>query len=209
MKDYKSDITLDMALKDPNTYKFQAKTFEVIDKIRKMWTVVPGATGGPQLRPEFVAPVDDRLKKSIKDEQDFWAIGVAELDDLNNQLDMIAGMRDGQPKRWQAHYDYARAVLKARLAFMNEYNKILGDVLTETLPPRDEKLGQDRYKLVSAEKMKSKREIQAIAAEAKEAYEKLIAEHKGTPWAIQAKRDKAFALGLAWQPASAGPAITD
>jgi hypothetical protein len=28
---------------------------------------------------------------------------------------------------------------------------------------------------------------------------KLIAEHKGTPWAIQAKRDQRFALGLMWQ----------
>jgi hypothetical protein len=33
-------------------------------------------------------------------------------------------------------------------------------------------------------------------------YGKLIAEHKATPWAIQAKRDQSFALGLMWQPLS-------
>ena len=29
-------------------------------------------------------------------------------------------------------------------------------------------------------------------------------EHKGTPWAVQAKRDKAAALGLEWQPYTRG-----
>ena len=54
--------------------------------------------------------------------------------------------------------------------------------------------------------MRSNKAVQAIAAEARELYEKLIAEHKGTPWAIQAKRDKAFSPGLAWQPSTAGTA---
>jgi hypothetical protein len=204
MKDYKADVSIDMILKDQEQYKFQAKTLEVYNKIRQMWTVTSGVTGGPQMRDDFKAPVNDALKTEIKKEQDFWAIGVAELELLNAEIDSLMPLRDTQNKRWQAHYDYARATLKARLAFMNEYNKLMGDVLTETLPPLDEKLGQDRYKLVSAEKLKSKKEVQAIAAEAREAYDKVITEHKGTPWAIQAKRDKAFSLGLNWQPISSG-----
>src|SRR5581483_10516887 len=137
----------------------------------------------------------DALKKKIKAEQEFFAIGIAKLELQNIALDEIAGMMAAQPKRWQAHYEYARAVLKSRLAYMNEYNKLLGDVLTETLPELDKNLGQNAYKLTSSEKMKSKGEVKKLAEDAQEAYARLITEHKGTPWAIQAKRDKAFSLG--------------
>jgi hypothetical protein len=48
--------------------------------------------------------------------------------------------------------------------------------------------------------MKSKKDVKQLAEDAKEAYQTLITEYKGTPWAIQAKRDKSFTLGLTWQP---------
>ena len=51
-------------------------------------------------------------------------------------------------------------MVKARLAYLNEYNKLMGDVRTETLPQLDKAIGQDSYKLASSEKMKSKKEIQ-------------------------------------------------
>ncbi len=209
MKDYLSDVTPTDIAKDPERYRFHATTLKVINKIREMWKSTPGSAGGPQLRDGFKAPVNDKLKKDIKDEQDFWAAGIAELELLNLEIDSIEPMRAEQSKRWQANYDYARAVLKARLAFMNEYNKALGDVLTETLPPLDMKLGQDSYKLASSEKMKSKRDIQKLAEEARELLTRIVAEHKGTPWAIQAKRDKTLSLGLTWQPISSGDAGKD
>jgi hypothetical protein len=202
MKDYKADVPLTEILKNKENYKLRAMTITAFEKIRKMWAIEPGATGGPPIREEFKQPVNDALKKEIKREQDFWAIGIAELELINIELDAVASLKDAEPKRWQANYEYARAVIKARLAYMNEFNKLMGDVQTETLPPLDMKLGQDGYKLASNEKMKSKKDVQKIAEEAKEAYEKLITEHKGTPWAIQAKRDKSFTLGLQWQPYS-------
>lgn len=208
MKDYLSDVSpLDVA-KDPERYKLQATTLKVVDKIRRMWTA-RGSSDGPQLRESFKAPVNDRLKGEIKKEQDFWAAGIAELELLDLEMDAVEPLRNEQGKRWQANYDYVRAMLKARLAFMNEYNKALGDVLTETLPPLEVKLGQDSYKLASSERMKSRREIQKLAEEAKEIYERIISEHKGTPWAIQAKRDKSLSLGLTWQPISSGDANRD
>jgi hypothetical protein len=193
MREYRSDVTLDQVLRDKATYKFQAKTFEAMDKIRSVWT----STGGPVMRNDFPAPVTDALKKDIKGEQDFWALGGAELEVLNGDLDALLPLRAAQPKRWQAHYDYARAVLKARLAYMNEYNKLLGDVLTETLPAA--KPGGAGYRRVTSDKLKSRKEIQQLAEEAKEIYAKIVTEHKGTPWAVRAKREKSFPLGLAWQ----------
>jgi hypothetical protein len=204
LKDYKSDVSTAEILKDPETYKFQAATLKAFDKIRKLWALNPGAAGGPQMRDSIPAPVNDMLKKSIVDEQDFWALGVAELEGVNFDLDGVASLRDMQSKRWKANYDYACAVIKSRLAYMHEYNKVLGNVRTETLPELDIKRGQNMYKLVSAEKMKSGKEVQTIAEEAKTAYERVVTEHKGTPWALQAKREKSFRLGLAWQPISSG-----
>ena len=210
MKDYKSDATIQEILADREKYKFRAATIDALEKIRKMWSTAPGATGGPKLREKIDAPVSDQEKARIKSEQEFWAFGIAELELLNEELDKVKSLKDGEPKRWQAHYEYARAVLKARLAYMNEYNKLMGDVHTGNLPALDEKAKpkQDSYVLVSSEKMKSNKDVQAIAEEAKEAYETLITEFKGTPWAVQAKRDKSFALGLAWQPTSSGNPTT-
>jgi hypothetical protein len=84
---------------------------------------------------------------------------------------------------------------------MNEFNKLMGDVQTEVLPPIERQLGQNGYKLVSSERMKSKRDVQRLADQAQQAYQNLVTEYKGTPWAIQAKREKSFALGLTWEPA--------
>jgi hypothetical protein len=199
MKDYKPDVPLSVILADKEKYKFRATTLAAFAKINKIWET---GVGSSQIRRDFKAPVNDVLKKEIKKEQEDWAIGIAELELINSDLDGIAAMKEGEPKRWQAHYEYARAVIKSRLAYMNEYNKLMGDVLTETLPTLDMKLGQDTYKLASSEKMKSKKDIVKIADDAKAAYEKLITDYKGTPWAIQAKRDKSFSLGLTWQPIS-------
>jgi hypothetical protein len=112
----------------------------------------------------------------------------------------VASIKVGETRRWQAHYEYARAVVKSRLAYLNEYNKLMGNVRTETLPELKANLGQNSYKLASSEKMKSAREVQNLAEESQAAFAKLIAEHRGTPWAIQAKRDRSFSLGLVWQP---------
>ena len=47
--------------------------------------------------------------------------------------------------------------------------------------------------------MKVKKEAK-YAEEAKELFDKIVIEYRGSPWAIQAKRDRTLSLGLAWQP---------
>jgi hypothetical protein len=209
MRDYKADVPLDEIEKNKDKYKLRATTMEALDLIRKTWTVNPNAKGVTQLREAVKAPINDALKKEIANELDAWAEGIARFELLDIALDALMPMRDSEPKRWQANFDYARATVKARLAFMNEYNKLMGDVRTETLPPLDMKLGQDQYRLASSETMKNKKGAEKLASEAKEIFEKLIAEHKGTPWAIQAKRDRSVSLGLVWRPASSAKATPD
>jgi hypothetical protein len=203
MKDYKADIPMDEIMRDKDRYKFQVTILEAFKAINDLWDG-GGASGGPRVHDVVPAPITDAIKKEIFKELEFWAIGIAKLDLISSELDAVAGLKEGQSKRWQAHYEYARAVVKSRLAYMNEYNKLMGDVRTETLPPLDKMLGQNQYRLVSSEKMKSKKDVLKLAEEAQEAYSTLITQYKGTPWALQAKRDKAFSLGLFWRPSTDG-----
>ena len=161
--------------------------------------------GGIKLRDYFTendGKPNDAVKKTIKDEQEFWAVGIAKMELAMIQLQEVEAMRATAPKRWQAHYDYALAEVKARLAFMNEYNLLLGNIVTDTLPPMDETQGHNGYKRVPADKMKSKKDVQKLAEEAKELFGKLTTDHKGTPWAIQAKAEKPVPLGQSWIPIS-------
>ena len=126
--------------------------------------------------------------------------GEAAMVDLEDKS--IAALKADQPKRWQAHYDYALALLKSRQAYLHEYDLLMGNVQTDTLPPIDSKLHAG-LKLVTTDKMKSKADIKKLATDAVELYEKIIKDYPGTPWAMQAKREKGIPLGLMWQPYSA------
>jgi hypothetical protein len=57
--------------------------------------------------------------------------------------------------------------------------------------------------------MKSKKEIKEIADSAKELFARIVKEHAGTPWAVQAKRDGTSALGLEWRPFKGGTGKVD
>jgi HJR/Mrr/RecB family endonuclease len=78
----------------------------------------------------------------------------------------------------------------------------MGLVRTNTLPELDPKLGQNQYKLASSNRMRSGKEVERMVQQARDLYARIIQEHRGTPWAIQAKREKNLSLGLEWQPSS-------
>jgi hypothetical protein len=188
---YKADVPIAAILADKEKYPFQSKVIRAYEIVREVW----GKNGG-KLRETFTEQTTDAIKKQILDEQLFPAEAIPRLELAINILEGIEPMRAEQTKRWQAHYDYALAQCKARLAFMHEYNLALGSIRTEVLPQK--KPGDDGYKLVSAERMKVRKEGK-LAEEAKELFEAIVTDYTGSPWAVQAKRDKSLALGLAWQ----------
>jgi hypothetical protein len=200
MKPYENDgVPLDEILKNKDKYKFRASVVEALNKIRDKWTMGAGAT---KIRSEVAGPLNDKIKTEVKKEQEVWAVGIIELELHRDALVAVAGLKDGEPKRWQAHYDYALASVKARLAYMNEYNKLLGNLITETLPALDPKLGQDGYTLVASDVLKSGKDVKALAEEATALFQEITAKYKGTPWAIQAKQEKSVTIGLNWKAAS-------
>ncbi len=199
MKGYAADVPLTEIMGNKEKYAFRVAVVESLQKVRDKWATGAGTT---KIRREVKAPIDDKLKNEVKKENDEWAIGIIELEDQLRKLKDVAEMQKDEPKRWQAHYDFAVACVKARLAYMNEYNKILGTIVTETLPTRDEKLGQDGYLLVASETLKSGKDVKKLAEEAQEAFQEIAVKYKGTPWAIQAKQEKSVVLGLNWKAAS-------
>ena len=145
------------------------------------------------------------MKKRIVAEQEVPALIGLELKTRMQAMEPLLDQLDQEEsKYWRAMFLYALAQTKARLAFIEEYNYALGNIRTDSLPQRDEKKGHVGLQLVSVEKMKSKKEIKEIADSAKELFARIVKEHKGTPWAVQAKRDGSAALGLEWRPYSAG-----
>jgi hypothetical protein len=201
MRQYKDDVPIDEVLKDKEKYRFRAAVVEAYATMRDIWSAT--AADGSKLRTEFTdnsGKATEAIKKQIKDEQVFPAIAIAKLELVVARLEEVAPLKGSEPKRWQAHYEYALGQAKARLAFMHEFDLALGNVLTEVLPPLDEKQGHNGYRLIPSERMKSKGDVKRFADESREHFQELIDEHKGTPWAIQAKRDKPIPLGLAWLP---------
>lgn len=200
MKDYAADAPLEAIMADKEKYRLRVAVLEVLDTLRKKWSAGAGATA---IRATVAGPINDALKAEVKKEQEFWAVSIAELELELSKLEGLAEARKEEPsKRWQAHYDFALASLKARLAYMNEYNKLLGNLVTESLTALDPKLGQDGYTLVASDILKSGKDIKKMAEEAQALFADIVVKYKGSPWAIQAKQEKAVAIGLNWKPAS-------
>lgn len=194
---YKADVPL-AAVKDKanaDKYLFRVKVLDALALMRSIWA----KDGKPQLREEFVGDTTDAIKKEITQEQNAPADAIARLEAALRLLEAVEPQRAEQPKRWQAHFDYALAQAKLRVAFLQEYNLALGNIKTEVLPARDPKRGHDGFKLVAAANMKAK-DAKKQAEEAREVLDRLVTDFPGSPWAVQAKRDRALNLGLAWQP---------
>ena len=208
MKDYKTDVPLEEVLKDREKYRLRAATLAAFDAVREVWAGKPGSDGIGNLK-AIPAPSPRRSRRRSTRDLEAYAVGIAKLELVDDRTaDGRRSIEAGETKRWQAHYDYARAVVKARLAYLNEYNKLMGDVRTETLPALDKAIGQDSYKLASSEKMKSKKEIQRLAEEAQEAFAKLITEHTRHAVGAPGQARSSFSLGLVWQPFVSGTAAT-
>lgn len=211
LAEYKSDVTDDQIKKDKEKYAFENTVLDAFSKIRDIWDgkALPGSKS--DIRRVFEGETSDKAKKTIKEDQEYPAVAILALTEVMTSLEKAAPEREKATKRWQANYDYALAQTKVRLAFMNEYDLLLGQIFTpEVLPVLDrEKAGHTGWALASAVKMKSKKDVKAQAEEAQELYAKIIESYKGTPWEIQAKREKGIALGLEWQPYTPGGKTLD
>jgi hypothetical protein len=107
--------------------------------------------------------------------------------------------REAETKRWQANYDFVLARLEAQVAYVYEYQSMLGQMRKE-FPPRDPAL-HGGWRLASQTDLQGDATGRKLATASRKLLDKLAKDHAGTPWEVLAKREKLTALGLKWQPA--------
>jgi hypothetical protein len=65
------------------------------------------------------------------------------LDEAYKEMQKVGKERDNQPKRWQANYDFMLARLQRQIAYLYEYQSMLGQMRKE-LPKLEEDQGGSR-----------------------------------------------------------------
>jgi hypothetical protein len=121
---------------------------------------------------------------------------------LTEALDELKGVeedRDKESRRWQANYDFILARLQAQIAYLYEYQSMLGQMRKE-FPRRDPNL-HGGWKLAAQTTLNGDATGKKLAKSSLKILDKLAQDHVGTPWEVLAKREKLTALGLEWQPA--------
>lgn len=195
MKAYADDgIADDIILKDAAKFPVRHATLEALQTIRAKWTF-----GEDGLKEMFEGDVDDKAKKNALEDQTGPALIELELKDKMDKLEKVAAeLPNEKSKRWLALYQYAKAQTQLRWAFIEEYRGALGKIRTDSLP-KPEKGKAAGYRLASAMKMASKKDVLEKAEEARELLGQMAVDHKGTPWEVLAKMNKNVALGLKWE----------
>ena len=119
---------------------------------------------------------------------------------LDTMLEDLEGFKDDRAKeckRWQANYDFVRARLAVKIAYIYEWNARLGD-MRKQFPPMDPMIHKG-WQLAPSQKI-TDRDADKYALRAKAYWKQLSQENAGTPWAWLAKREQLISLGLEWQP---------
>lgn len=145
---------------------------------------------------------ENRFKADVeRNQRDVAGVYAVLEEDLENLTsDDMKKALEKEPKRWQANYRYMVSRIEAQIAFLFEYQSMLG-LIRKEFPPLEK--NHSGWRLASATKLRGDRKGQQLAKSAATGLEKLGKETAGSPWAIMAKRDRLTALGLEWQ-SSAG-----
>jgi Caspase domain len=153
------------------------------------------------LKEEYRKPADEpRFKKQIEmDERKIADLLLSlqeALEDLKSAGDDAATGRAKETKRWQTNYDFMLARLEAQIAYLFEYQSMLGQ-MRKQLP--DLGPGQTGWRLASQVALKGDTQGKKLAKDSNKHLDAIIKDNPGTPWEVLAKREKLTALGLEWQ----------
>jgi hypothetical protein len=190
-----------LSVKALGAYRDDGKSTTFREAIRKTVKLLQDEQIARSFMDEFRGKgTDAAIKERILAQQRKPAIIQSDLEDSLAQLKKAGEERDREPsRRWQANYDYVLALLEARIAYVYEYNYMLGQIRKDALPPRDP-AKHSGWRLVSQEKLQSGAEAKKMAAASRKLLDKIIKDHPGTPYEVLAKREKMNPLGLEWQP---------
>jgi hypothetical protein len=139
------------------------------------------------------------LKDAVEAEQKKIAVRVyTDLDDKLTLLQTLGEQhRKDESKRWQVTFDYVVARLEAQLAYLVEYQALLGQIRKDTA--MYDKATTKVLRLASdPDPTGGDTKAKKLAKSARTKLGQIATENPNTPWAVLARRDKATALGLRW-----------
>jgi hypothetical protein len=141
---------------------------------------------------------DNRFKEMVANDGKQVARIMSSLDEVLEELQEAGAKgRAAEPKRWQANYDFVLARLQAQIAYLYEYQSMLGQMRKE-LPPYDPALHRG-WRLAAQTSLQGDAAGKKLYKSSQKILEKLAKDNPGTPWEVLAKREKLTALGLEWQ----------
>jgi hypothetical protein len=141
-----------------------------------------------------------QIKKQVLKEQVDPGKSILALKEALEDLKKAGEERAKEPsKRWQANYDYVLARLESRLVYIFEYNYVLAQIRSESLPPLEN--GATGYRLGARKKVGvPESEVRDWVKEIDRTWQRLARDHANTPWAVVANRERLTVLGLEWRP---------
>jgi hypothetical protein len=155
------------------------------------------------MKERYQAPTPGRaeivFKERVYDDGRKMARVVLTLKDALREFNAAAAQRDKATPRWQANYDFVKAALQAQMAYLEEYQSLLGQIRKE-FPPLDRNL-YNGWRLASQETMQGDAAGKKLARASRATLAKMAKNLDGTPWGVLAKREKLTTLGLEWMPA--------
>jgi hypothetical protein len=195
LPDYRS---LDDIRRQSAKYPLRIAVLNTLDLLE---TEFASAKARESIRQFYPAAGMQGAKNRIMDEQKKPAQLLLRLQEARAKLEKAGEEREEEKsKRWQAHFDYTLAELLARIAFLEEYNLMLGRIRKDELPEL-EKGVDEGWRLTPREKLQSPKDVRDLATQAHKLFAKVAKDHAGTPWEVLARREAATSLGLQWQPA--------
>jgi hypothetical protein len=201
LKDYQEDVPLSEVTANPDKYPLRIAAISGAKLLRDIRAAKD--KNESNLPEEFRGETDDKAKAAILNSQRIPAMIQLQIEEELQKMDAAAEMRkEEKSKRWQANFDYILAQLKARYAYIHEYNLMLGKVRKGELPALDPMAGHKGWRLASVPKLQSGKEVREIESESRKLLKKIIKEHEHTPYEVMAKRELYTALGLQWQATS-------
>lgn len=203
------------------TYARTNEPSRLLPSIRKaralLWALAPGSQLPADLRDVKGIPEDlkesltilrdgcrvpaneNRFKEMLLQDGRRLAVILFHLEEELEELQAAGQHRDKETQRWQAHYDLTLAYLHMQIAYLYEYQSLLGTMRKE-LPPRDP-ARHGGWKLVAQPRPHGDFTGKKMATEAHKLLDRLVKDHPGTPWEMLAQQARLVPLGLEWEPA--------
>jgi hypothetical protein len=173
----------------------QGAVTEMRSKMRIEVAGVSGIMKDRYSKPAAAPAAEKRFKDGLFEDSKSMSRVVAQLEDVLEKLKEAGEQKAEAPKRWQANYDYILARFQAQLAYLEDYQSLLGAMRKE-YPQHDPNI-HSAWRMAAKEKA-SDSAGKKYDRSARKLYSDLAKACKGTPWEVLAKREKLTALGLEW-----------